>query len=67
MVGDVCFPEASKVASYITPVPGGVGPMTVAMLMRNTVQSAQKAADKLMQSIWNLRVLQLHPKIPVPR
>ena len=36
--GDVDFASASKVASYITPVPGGVGPMTVAMLMENTIE-----------------------------
>ncbi|KAL0481487.1 hypothetical protein AKO1_011250 [Acrasis kona] len=36
IVGDVCFEEAYKVASHITPVPGGVGPMTIAMLMHNT-------------------------------
>jgi 5,10-methylene-tetrahydrofolate dehydrogenase/methenyl tetrahydrofolate cyclohydrolase len=41
VVGDVCFEEAKEVASYITPVPGGVGPMTIAMLMRNTVKAAQ--------------------------
>ncbi|CAJ0827582.1 7284_t:CDS:2 [Entrophospora sp. SA101] len=41
-VGDVDFVGASKVASYITPVPGGVGPMTVAMLLRNTFESAKK-------------------------
>ena len=41
--GDVNFEEASKRASYITPVPGGVGPMTIASLMRNTLQAvAQK-------------------------
>ena len=39
VVGDVCFEEANKVASYITPVPGGVGPMTVAMLMENTMNA----------------------------
>lgn len=39
LCGDVHFEQASKVASYITPVPGGVGPMTVAMLLSNTVQS----------------------------
>ncbi|MEG1609838.1 MAG: bifunctional methylenetetrahydrofolate dehydrogenase/methenyltetrahydrofolate cyclohydrolase FolD [Bilophila sp.] len=38
--GDVAFAEASKVAGKITPVPGGVGPMTIAMLMKNTVRSA---------------------------
>ncbi|CAA3030206.1 bifunctional 1, mitochondrial [Olea europaea subsp. europaea] len=41
LIGDVCFEEASKVASAITPVPGGVGPMTVAMLLYNTLQSAK--------------------------
>ena len=40
VVGDVCFREASEIASAITPVPGGVGPMTIAMLMRNTVKAA---------------------------
>ncbi|MHA8111058.1 bifunctional 5,10-methylenetetrahydrofolate dehydrogenase/5,10-methenyltetrahydrofolate cyclohydrolase [Lactobacillaceae bacterium Melli_B4] len=38
LVGDVDFDSASEVAGYITPVPGGVGPMTIAMLMRQTVQ-----------------------------
>jgi methylenetetrahydrofolate dehydrogenase (NADP+)/methenyltetrahydrofolate cyclohydrolase len=37
LVGDVEYAEASKRASAITPVPGGVGPMTIAMLLRNTV------------------------------
>ncbi|CAG8797163.1 26116_t:CDS:2, partial [Racocetra persica] len=41
-VGDVEFSSASAVASYITPVPGGVGPMTVAMLLQNTVESAKR-------------------------
>ncbi|MCP1909599.1 methylenetetrahydrofolate dehydrogenase (NADP+)/methenyltetrahydrofolate cyclohydrolase [Bradyrhizobium elkanii] len=40
LVGDVAFAEASKRASYITPVPGGVGPMTVAYLLANTVDAA---------------------------
>ena len=40
LVGDVAFEEARKVASAITPVPGGVGPMTIAMLLLNTVQAA---------------------------
>lgn len=39
LVGDVAFESVSKVASYITPVPGGIGPMTVAMLLSNTVES----------------------------
>jgi len=40
LVGDVCFSEASEKALAITPVPGGVGPMTIAMLMKNTVKAA---------------------------
>lgn len=40
LYGDVDFDEAQKVASYITPVPGGVGPMTVAMLIQNTFTQA---------------------------
>jgi methylenetetrahydrofolate dehydrogenase (NADP+)/methenyltetrahydrofolate cyclohydrolase len=43
-VGDVKLDEAAEVASAITPVPGGVGPMTVAMLMVNTVQAAEQQA-----------------------
>ena len=41
-VGDVAFDEVSKVAAHVSPVPGGVGPMTVAMLLRNTVESASR-------------------------
>lgn len=44
LVGDVAFSEAEKVAGAITPVPGGVGPMTIAMLMANTLVSAYLAA-----------------------
>lgn len=46
LVGDVHFESASKVASAITPVPGGVGPMTIAMLMKNTVKSAIIQSEK---------------------
>ncbi|OIW04805.1 hypothetical protein TanjilG_23703 [Lupinus angustifolius] len=42
MVGDVCYEEASIVASAVTPVPGGVGPMTIAMLLKNTLISAKR-------------------------
>lgn len=42
LIGDVHFESASKVAEYITPVPGGIGPMTVAMLLQNTVKSYLK-------------------------
>ncbi|XP_061719743.1 bifunctional methylenetetrahydrofolate dehydrogenase/cyclohydrolase, mitochondrial isoform X1 [Cydia pomonella] len=45
LVGDVDYDEVSKVAGAITPVPGGVGPMTVAMLMHNTFQAAQRLRD----------------------
>ena len=41
LCGDVCFEEVSAKASYITPVPGGVGPMTRAMLMKNTLTAAK--------------------------
>jgi len=41
-IGDVEFESASRKASYITPVPGGVGPMTIAMLLRNTLEAAEK-------------------------
>jgi len=41
LVGDVAFSEVSKKASYITPVPGGVGPMTIAMLLMNTLNAAR--------------------------
>jgi len=40
--GDVDFENVSKIASYITPVPGGIGPMTIAMLMHNIVKAASK-------------------------
>jgi methylenetetrahydrofolate dehydrogenase (NADP+)/methenyltetrahydrofolate cyclohydrolase len=44
LVGDVAYDEAVEVAGAITPVPGGVGPMTIAMLMRNTLVAAQRRA-----------------------
>jgi methylenetetrahydrofolate dehydrogenase (NADP+) / methenyltetrahydrofolate cyclohydrolase len=44
LVGDVDFEQVSKVAGMISPVPGGVGPMTVAMLMANTLSAAERAA-----------------------
>ena len=46
LVGDVEFEAAEKIAGAITPVPGGVGPMTIAMLMKNTVKAAQINAQK---------------------
>lgn len=46
LVGDVDFDAVSKIASAISPVPGGVGPMTIAMLLYNTLQSAKMAAGQ---------------------
>jgi 5,10-methylene-tetrahydrofolate dehydrogenase/methenyl tetrahydrofolate cyclohydrolase len=46
LVGDVAFDEAKEVASAITPVPGGVGPMTIAMLLRNTLDSAKRTMNR---------------------
>ncbi len=46
LCGDVDFVSVEKVASYLTPVPGGVGPMTISMLLKNTLTSAQKAAKR---------------------
>lgn len=45
LVGDVDFEAAARVASWITPVPGGVGPMTIAMLLRNTLSAARMHVD----------------------
>jgi len=45
LVGDVAYDEAAEAASAITPVPGGVGPMTIAMLLRNTVVAAHRRAS----------------------
>ncbi|HEX3452809.1 MAG TPA: bifunctional methylenetetrahydrofolate dehydrogenase/methenyltetrahydrofolate cyclohydrolase FolD [Solirubrobacteraceae bacterium] len=45
LVGDVDFAAASELASAITPVPGGVGPMTIALLLRNTLQAARYQAE----------------------
>ena len=42
LTGDVAFEEVAAKASYITPVPGGVGPMTIAMLMKNTIEAAKR-------------------------
>ena len=42
LVGDVDFENVEPLSSYITPVPGGVGPMTIAMLMTNVVKAAKK-------------------------
>ena len=45
LCGDVDFDGVKEVASYLTPVPGGVGPMTITMLLVNTLEAAERAAD----------------------
>ena len=50
IVGDVEFEEAAKRAAFITPVPGGVGPLTVTMLMRNTVEAFKMVTDTIPSS-----------------
>jgi methylenetetrahydrofolate dehydrogenase (NADP+)/methenyltetrahydrofolate cyclohydrolase len=44
LAGDVDFEAVARIASHITPVPGGVGPMTIAMLLGNAVKSAERVA-----------------------
>ncbi|MBO0999017.1 bifunctional methylenetetrahydrofolate dehydrogenase/methenyltetrahydrofolate cyclohydrolase FolD [Bacillus sp. SD075] len=51
LCGDVAYDEVKNKASYITPVPKGVGPMTITMLMKNTVKSAQKALEQNKQAL----------------
>ena len=45
LCGDVDFANAKEVASYITPVPGGVGPMTITMLLVNTIEAAERETN----------------------
>ncbi|KAM6961127.1 C-1-tetrahydrofolate synthase, cytoplasmic [Aplochiton taeniatus] len=66
VVGDVHYASAKEQAGFITPVPGGVGPMTVAMLMGNTVQSAQRFLDSHQPGKWNISYTQLNLLKPVP-
>jgi methylenetetrahydrofolate dehydrogenase (NADP+)/methenyltetrahydrofolate cyclohydrolase/formyltetrahydrofolate synthetase len=68
LVGDVDFAEVKEVAGWITPVPGGVGPMTVAMLMKNTLSCFKKLVEgqTFKRGLWNMRFLPLNPSDPVP-
>uniref|UniRef100_A0A8C6RK81 C-1-tetrahydrofolate synthase, cytoplasmic n=1 Tax=Nannospalax galili TaxID=1026970 RepID=A0A8C6RK81_NANGA len=66
VVGDVAYDEAKERASFITPVPGGVGPMTVAMLMQSTVESAQRFLEKFKPGNWKIQYNNLNLKTPVP-
>nr|XP_045252495.1 C-1-tetrahydrofolate synthase, cytoplasmic isoform X2 [Macaca fascicularis] len=67
VVGDVAYDEAKERASFITPVPGGVGPMTVAMLMQSTVESAKRFLEKFKPGKWMIEYNNLNLKTPVPR
>lgn len=64
LVGDVDYESAAQVASLITPVPGGVGPMTVAMLLQNVVDAATTYFDK--QKARHITPLPLKLQYPVP-
>ncbi|KAH9824514.1 C-1-tetrahydrofolate synthase, cytoplasmic [Teratosphaeria destructans] len=64
LVGDVDYDSAAEVASQITPVPGGVGPMTVAMLLRNVVDAADESFNR--QKNRHIQPLPLKLKQPVP-
>lgn len=64
LLGDVDYEPASEVASHITPVPGGVGPMTIAMLLQNVVESANHYAENQKQR--SIQPLSLKIQTPVP-
>ncbi|XP_066533469.1 C-1-tetrahydrofolate synthase, cytoplasmic [Hoplias malabaricus] len=67
VVGDVQYLSAKERAGYITPVPGGVGPMTVVMLMENTVKSAKQFLQMYMPRKWNISYTKLKPLKPQSR
>ncbi|KAF7789511.1 hypothetical protein EIP86_000457 [Pleurotus ostreatoroseus] len=64
LVGDVDFESAVTVASHITPVPGGVGPMTVAMLMENTLQAAERQWNEMRARKVKPLPLDIKEKVP---
>ena len=64
-VGDVEFDKAKEKASWITPVPGGVGPMTVAMLISNAFEAARQQYAAYLKPA-TCKPLSLHPKNPIP-
>ncbi|XP_053613814.1 C-1-tetrahydrofolate synthase, cytoplasmic isoform X2 [Plodia interpunctella] len=66
LVGDVAYAEAREVAAHVTPVPGGVGPMTVAMLMKNTVLAARRQLERILAPSWPLQPLRIKPLDPPP-
>uniref|UniRef100_A0A3Q2E442 C-1-tetrahydrofolate synthase, cytoplasmic n=1 Tax=Cyprinodon variegatus TaxID=28743 RepID=A0A3Q2E442_CYPVA len=66
VVGDVHYASAKERAGFITPVPGGVGPMTVAMLMGNTVLSAKRFLESHQPGKWGISYTKLNLQKPVP-
>ena len=66
LVGDVEYESASQVAGFITPVPGGVGPLTVQMLLRNTVEQALQWGASQKNSVWQWKPMHLNLLKPVP-
>ncbi|XP_041711200.2 C-1-tetrahydrofolate synthase, cytoplasmic [Coregonus clupeaformis] len=66
VVGDVHYSSAKEQAGFITPVPGGVGPMTVAMLMQNTVLSAKRFLESHQPGKWSITYTKLILQKPVP-
>ena len=59
LVGDVDFEEVKSITSYISPVPGGVGPMTISMLMANTVNACRWQNGLEGINLWNFKLLKL--------
>uniref|UniRef100_A0AC34GWN8 C-1-tetrahydrofolate synthase, cytoplasmic n=1 Tax=Panagrolaimus sp. ES5 TaxID=591445 RepID=A0AC34GWN8_9BILA len=67
LTGDVDFHEAKKHASFITPVPGGVGPMTVAMLLKNTFdQAVSRRLKHVKSNKWTIHIPKIDLHSPVP-
>jgi methylenetetrahydrofolate dehydrogenase (NADP+) / methenyltetrahydrofolate cyclohydrolase / formyltetrahydrofolate synthetase len=67
IIGDIDYEGVSKVAGHVTPVPGGVGPMTISMLLANTVESAVRFYNKFStDSDWIMQFNPLKLKSPVP-
>uniref|UniRef100_A0A7E4VY86 C-1-tetrahydrofolate synthase, cytoplasmic n=1 Tax=Panagrellus redivivus TaxID=6233 RepID=A0A7E4VY86_PANRE len=67
LTGDVDFAQAKEVASHITPVPGGVGPMTVAMLLHNTfTQGVARRVEGFISEHWKLTIPKIKLESPVP-
>jgi hypothetical protein len=65
LCGDVDFDGVKEVAGWITPVPGGVGPMTIAMLLVNTLDAAERAAGRRYRQVQCPEPRAHVPKIPV--